>query len=870
MKKYLLFLLIVSSQICYAYKITTINTHWKFSLENRSWHSINLPHTWNNIDAYSDSTYYRGTAFYSKIITMDQELINKECWIQFDGVNAFTDLYINSQFVGSHKGGYTAFRFNISKFLKPGKNEIKVKVNNELDEDYPPLAGDFTIFGGIYRDVSLIIVNKVHIDMNNLSSSGIFLRTPKVNNSTAKVNLSTKLTNNLSKQEEVILEVKIRNHENTLVSEIKKKYLLGGHSSKNIDLNLPEINKPQLWSPNAPNLYLVEINIFNTQKELLDHRLEPLGLRWFRIDPKHGFFLNGKPLKLIGVNRHQDFKGFGNALPDAMHLKDMKLIKQMGCNFLRIAHYPQDQIILQECDRLGILACVEIPMNNRNNVDSKIYWQNAILRQREMVRQNFNHPSVIIWAMMNECLLFYSRKIDSTDPYLKKTGELANTINKTLKEEDPDRLTMIVNSQRPERHLAAGTGISPDIIGWNLYHAWYGPEIFDDRLNNFIAEMHQKFPDKGLMITEFGAGADPRLHSFSPKRWDFSCEYQVKVHKYFMETILTRNDVIGGAVWNFADFASDSRQDTDPKMNSKGLVSYDRIPKNAYYYFETMLSDKPIVRIASKNWKNRSGLADEYNPRTTTQQLQVFSNSDSVRLYINNELVGKEKTDKHHSAYFKVPFTNGRNKLEAISDKASDFAFIYFQLIPYSLQNTYVNFNVSLGSERYFTSRITGENFIPEKPYTKGSWGYVGGKAVIQKGLPAVGTSLNIYKTDDDPVYQSHREEIKEFNFDTSNGKYEITLLFTEPVSAKKKKTLIYELDKGKPTTTHSTDRIFDVEINEVKYLNNFDIFNEFGARTAVSKKIEIDVKDEKGIHIKFIPVKGKTLLSGIKIRTII
>jgi beta-galactosidase len=869
MKKYFLLILILClSQICFSSQKQSINNNWQFSLENGNWKTIDLPHTWNNEDSYSDLPYYRGTGWYKKNITIDKELLSEELYLQFDGVNAFADLYINNKFVGSHKGGYTAFRFNISKFTKEGTNEIKVKVNNELNENYTPLGGDFTIFGGIYRDVSLLIGKKIYIDMDNLSSSGVFLKSTELSETSAKVNLKTKLVNKSSDDNELYFEAKIKNRENQIVSKFKKKYILKDKAVIPIDLTFPEFENPELWSPESPYLYQVDIRLYDTKNELLDQRTETLGLRWFTMDPQKGFFLNGKHLKLIGVNRHQDYEGFANALPDAMHIKDMQLIKQMGCNFLRIAHYPQDHVILEECDRLGILTCIEVPMNNKNNVESEIYRENAILRQREMVRQNYNHPSVVIWAMMNECLLRFPGKYNSKDPYLKKMGELASVINSTLKEEDPDRLTMIVNSQLPERHLDAGTGNTPDIVAWNLYYAWYGPEIFDERLSDFISEMHEKFPGKGLMITEYGAGADPRLHSFSPTRWDFTCEYQVKVHKYFMESILKRDDVIGGAVWNFADFASDSRQDTDPKMNSKGLVSYNRTPKNAYYYYESMLNSKPIVRIASRNWKNRSGIEDEVDSNTCTQELEVFSNLDSISLIVNDKLIETKKTDEHNSATFKVPFVNGLNKLEAKNGEISDALVIDFQLVPLSLKNRYVNFNVSLGSNRYFTSRVTGENYIPEKEYQEGSWGYIGGTAIIQNGLPAVGTALNIYRSDEDPVFQSHREGIVAYQFDVDPGKYEITLLFTEPVTEKKRETLIYELNTNADTRIQSPDRVFDVNVNGITFLKNWNLFKEYGDRTAVSKKLEIETQGN--IKLDFIPVKGKTILSGIKIRKII
>ncbi|BAX81179.1 sugar-binding domain-containing protein [Labilibaculum antarcticum] len=225
MKKQLVLILILCiSKVCFSTQKQSINNNWQFSLENSEWKTIDLPHTWNSEDSYSDLPYYRGTGWYKKNITIDKELLPKELYLQFDGVNAFADLYINNEFVGSHKGGYTAFRFNISKFTKEGINEIKVKVNNELNENYTPLGGDFTIFGGIYRDVSLLIGNKIHIDMDNLSSSGVFLKAQELDETSAKVNLQTKLVNRGKNDNKVYFEAKIKNRENRIVTELRNTF----------------------------------------------------------------------------------------------------------------------------------------------------------------------------------------------------------------------------------------------------------------------------------------------------------------------------------------------------------------------------------------------------------------------------------------------------------------------------------------------------------------------------------------------------------------------------------------------------------------------------------------------------------------------
>ncbi|NOU61939.1 glycoside hydrolase family 2 TIM barrel-domain containing protein [Marinifilum caeruleilacunae] len=874
MGRILLILLLLSFhvQIGKAINSYTINENWQFALEGKAWKTVNLPHTWNAEDAFGDQAYYRGTGIYKKKLSIDSAQVSKALFIQFDGVNAFADLFINDQFVGQHIGGYTAFRFDISNFVHIGENDVKLIVNNELNPNYPPLDGDFTMFGGIYRDAQLIEANKLHIDLDNLSSSGVFIRQKNVSEKNADIFITSKIVNKSEFAKVAELRARIMDANNQVVSTYSKKIKIKPNDQLAIEGKLSSLKNPKLWSPDQPYLYKIIVELYDEDNQELDSRIEPLGIRWFSVDPDKGFYLNGKALKLVGVNRHQDFFGYGNAVPDEAHLKDMRLIKEMGSNFLRIAHYPQDKMILEECDRLGILCCVEVPLNNKNNVFSDEYWQNSMLRQQEMVRQSFNHPSIVIWAMLNECLLRTKLRppYDPEDEYLKKTGEFAAAINSLLKEEDEDRLTMIVNSEKPDIHLAAGTGLTPDIIGWNLYHCWYGEEKFDNTLNDFITRMHQQFPAKGLMITEYGAGADPRISCEDPHRWDFSREYQVKVHKHFMETILGREDVMGGEVWNFADFASGVRQDTDPNINSKGLMTHDRIPKDAYHYYHVMLSDKPIVRIASGEYKQRIGIEDKTGAETCTQKIEVFGKGGDIKLTINGKLIGTKTPDQHNSAVFKVPFINGLNQLEAKCGDVADMVDIHFNLVPFDLDLYAGKINISVGDHRQFVSREpAGQAFVPEKEYTPGSWGYIGGKAIIKNGLPSVGTALNIYRTKDDPLYQSHREDIQAFQFDVNPGYFEINLLFMEPNTKLKKKPLVYELGKGRKRKEKLEKRVFDVLVNGMLVLKNFNIVEEAGARSAMEKKINVEVKNDKGIRIEFVSVEGSTILSGISLRKI-
>lgn len=869
----------------------SINSNWQFykgkttqaDLENTKnivWEDVNLPHSWNKFDVMDDQWgYYRGEGWYKKTVFINPEWKNKSVYLYFEGANQTTEVFINGKKIGSHIGGYTAFSFPINEYLQfenPEKgNQIVVKVDNSYNEDIPPLDADFTFYGGIYRDVFLVASNEVHFDLTNRASDGVFVTTPEVSATSAKFQLKGVVENNSKLTKEVIISTKLLDKNNIEVITLSTTLKLQPNS-KTAFLQLPKaIQNPKLWSPEEPYLYKVVTTISDKKtKQQLDLFSSAVGFRWFSFTADKGFVLNGKPTKLIGANRHQDYKDLANALPDVLAEKDMQLIKDMGGNVVRVAHYPQDQSVLEACDRIGLVAMVETPEVNRIT-ETKAFEENSIEMQREMIRQGFNHPSVFIWAYMNEVLVRprYDDKSQERQTYYKNVAALAQKLENVTREEDPSRYTMIPNHGNFDLYNSVGLTKIPMIVGWNLYSGWYGG-VFSG-LETFLEKHHQVLPDKPMIITEFGADADRRMRSDDPKKFDKTMDYAMLYHKHYLNAIQNLDYVAGGTIWNLVEFNSEGRAESWPHMNNKGIISWDRIPKDAYYFYQARLLNKPVVSIGSKGWTNRSGVLSSENESVFYEDLEVFSNEKEITLKVNGQSLGSQQT-KEGSTIFKVPFKNGNNLVEAFStanESVKDFATIHFTLYAPNLNSAkfpFDNIRISLGDQRQYTDELTHQNWLPEKAYTKGSWGYVGGEVYKMPGNPLIpyGTNKLIKGTENDPIYQTQREGIEAFIFDVPDGKYELTLHFAEFVSGNTREALVYNLVE-KNQKEEKAFRIFDVLVNGQLFLENFGNNTYLEPEKAVDVKTTIYVKDGKGIQVDFKQKTGKTILNGIELKRI-
>ena len=864
--------------------VYTINDGWKFTkgspfeaqlagCDDSSWETVNIPHTWNNKDADDETPgFYRGPAWYRKQLFVDKSQEGRQAVIYFEGANQEVRFYLNGQFVGEHKGGYTRFCFDITPHLRYGQeNLFAIYVNNVYNPNIPPLSADFTFFGGIYRDVYLQFMNPVHIATNDYASSGVYIRTPEVNNSAASVEITTLLTNNTLQPAEIRVENIICDADS---KEVKKTHaeikLASGETKTDISKKI-KIDSPRLWDIDDPYRYMVYTRILDKKKgTLLDEVVNPLGLRWFKFDSEKGFFLNGKGRKLIGTARHQDYFQKGNALRDELHVQDVLLLKEMGGNFLRVSHYPQDPVIMEMCDKLGIVTSVEIPVVNAVT-ETEEFLQNSVEMAKEMVRQDFNRPSVMIWGYMNEIFLRrpYTEGKQLED-YYRFTEKVARALEATIREEDPSRYTMMAYHNMPQYYEDAHLTEIPMIQGWNLYQGWYEPDI--NEFQRLLDRAHKVYKGKVLMVTEYGPGVDPGLHSYQPERFDFSQEYGLVYHKHYLREMMKRPFIAGSSLWNLNDFYSESRVDAVPHVNNKGVVGLNREKKDVYWFYKTALSRRPILVIGNREWKSRGGVVNTVQ-KECIQSVPVFSNAEEVELFVNNKSLGKKKVEDNY-ALFDVPFVGGENLLEAVAvagdSKLRDMLRIQFQLVGSQLKDEAIPFteiNVMLGSPRYFEDRTANVAWIPEQEYKPGSWGFVGGTSYRRKtGFGSMlGSDIDILGTDMNPIFQTQRVGIKSFKADVPNGEYSVYLYWAELESDKEREALVYNLGADSEQT-FAGNRSFGISMNGTTVLDDFNIARDYGYARAVIKKFVVTVKDGKGLSVDFHKKEGEPILNAIRI----
>ncbi|SKA13636.1 glycoside hydrolase family 2 TIM barrel-domain containing protein [Sediminibacterium ginsengisoli] len=865
--------------------ITPLNNAWHFMAgadtdplngKPGQWKQVNLPHTWNIADVMDDTPgYYRGIGWYKKSISIPSSYRNKDVYLFFEGANQETEVFVNGKKAGNHTGGYSAFAIAVNNLLqfndKDNRNEILVKVNNSHDPSIPPLSADFTFFGGIYRELTLVAMNRIHFNNEDHGSAGVFITTPYVNTSNAVLRIHGNLISRENTDRNILLSVKLRNREGKVIvtadTLLKVKDGITAFSKQ-----LDSIRQPHLWTPEDPYLYTVTTTLKDAASgKLLDELQEQTGFRWFRFDAEKGFFLNGKPYKLVGASRHQDREGMGNAVSKKLAREDMKLLKAMGGNFLRVAHYPQDPAVLKACDELGLLASVEIPVVNEIT-ESEAFYENCMMMQTEMIRQHYNHPSVIIWCYMNEILLrpHYNGDKPKQDIYFANITRLAQRLDSITRAEDPYRYTMIANHGDFNKYNVTGLTRIPMLVGWNLYSGWYGGTLKD--FGSFLDRHRKELTDKPLLVTEYGADADPRIRSMKPVRFDKSVEYTTAFHQHYLTEMMKRPFVAAAVVWNLADFNSETREETMPHINNKGLLTWNRKAKDPYYYYQASLLKTPFIRIMSDSWLTRSGIADSATA-TCIQPVQVASNLDSVRLTVNGQPFLLQKNDSIIVSW-NVPFINGDNHITATGYRNGrqyeDRLTVHFRLQPYLLKDKRIPFreiNILLGANRYYIDEKRKQAWLPDQLYRPGSWGSVGGKPFRIEGntrLP-YGTDKNITGTDDDPVYQTQLTGIKEYKLDVADGNYELTLHFAE-LQGSVAGNLAYNLSE----TTGKQERmarVFDVYVNGKLFLEHFDLAGQYGIAKAVAKKWKGQVRGSKGLTISFRAVTGEPVLNALQLR---
>ena len=614
-------------------KTTILNADWLFRYHDGTETRLDIPHTWNNLDGQDGGDdYWRGTCVYEKTFPMPVHGENELVYLQFNGVNASAKVILNGAVIMTHDGGYSTFRSDITGHLKE-ENHMIVEVDNSKNDRVYPQKADFTFYGGIYRDVLLLTVNKNHFDLDHHGGPGIAV-TPTVDGKTGRVNVRTWIT---GKGE---VSIALKDADGNVVA-----------SGTGCDCDLA-IENVHLWDGIAdPYLYSCEA-VLSLDGVAVDAVSTAFGVRFFHVDPQKGFFLNGRSYPLRGVCRHQDWKGIGNALHKEHHDTDMAMIREIGANTIRLAHYQHDQYFYDLCDKYGFVVWAEIPYISEHMPAGR---ENTIQQMTELIIQNYNHPSICVWGISNEITISTRDNKDMLDNH--------RVLNDLVHQLDPTRPTTLAcyavcGPFNPVAHKVS------DLVSWNLYLGWYVPGMF---LNNFWVDFfHWKYPDRCLGYSEYGCECMPHLHSAHPRRGDQSEEYQCKYNEYMLDFFEKRPFMWATHLWNMFDFAADARnQGGEPGMNHKGLVTFDRkIKKDSFYIYKAWWSSEPFVHICGKRFVDRV---------ETITEVKVYSNQNTVTLYAN----GKEVATKTGSRVFTFKVHNlGEMKLEAVSGELRDSAVI--------------------------------------------------------------------------------------------------------------------------------------------------------------------------------------------------
>ncbi|MBE6142597.1 MAG: glycoside hydrolase family 2 protein [Erysipelotrichaceae bacterium] len=615
-------------------RIVNINDGWMFYYRDNDPILVNVPHTWNNLDGQDGGNdYYRGKCIYQKTLIKPDYKNEERIYLQFHGVNSSCNVFINDNKVTSHDGGYSTFRVDITDYLNDEDIIIKVEVDNSINDRVYPQRADFTFYGGIYRDVELLIVSKEHFSLDYYGGSGIQYDA-KVENEDAYVFVKT-----YTNVEEDVL-VQLFDAQGNLIDE---------KIGKDVSLKIENVH---LWDGiNDPYLYRLKASLI-VDSLIKDEVSCYVGVRTFKFDSKKGFYLNGKPYPLHGVSRHQDRKLLGNAITYKHMDEDMKIIKEMGTNSIRLAHYQHNQYFYDLCDREGMIVWAEIPYISEHLSNGN---ENTISQMKELIIQNYNHPSIVMWGISNEITIKDNHRKDM----LKNHHKLQDLCKKL----DSNRTTTLAN-------YAMCTPFHPvtkitDIVAWNLYLGWYVPGLFLNDL--FMWFYHFIYPNRCLGYSEYGAEGMPNLHTKTPHIGDHSEEYQSKYHEYMLKCFKRHQFMWGTYVWNMFDFAADARnQGGEPGMNHKGLVTFDRkTKKDSFYLYKAYWSEEPFIHIASKRYEYREG-------KYTT--IRVYTNQKEVSLYVNDEL---KKVKKGEQVYtFKIKM-NEVNKIKVVSNSLVDETIIY-------------------------------------------------------------------------------------------------------------------------------------------------------------------------------------------------
>ncbi len=829
--------------------------------DDRSWAVVSLPHSWNRVGGhkvgYIGDDTRRGSGWYRLGFNAPAVLPDTEQWLQFDGASIVADVWLNGIHLGQHKGAFSAFRLDASKAIHPGQNELVVRTDNtgskipgSATAEVLPIAGDWFMFGGLYRGVRLITLGATQIDVRDDGGPGVYGRTMQIKDGTATVAITVKLRNDRVAGIPVVSEVAITDATGKIVAEEPKSLILaaGEAQDENYSLLIP---RAHLWQGReAPYLYSIKAILRDSGGRILDEVTQPLGVRVESIDPDTGFTLNGRRLRLYGVAMHQDGGPSGWAVSSLDEQRDMDIIASLGANAVRMLHYQHSQNIYDIADRDGFVVWAEAPLITRPSPygaadPTAAVTTNAEQQLRELIKQDFNHPSIAIWSIANEINLDAWRTGENTH-----ARALLNDMNQLAKRLDPSRPTALASccgavageglagvplSGTP---LESDMGIT-DVVGLNRYYGWYAPSAA--ALGTDLDRMHALFPKTPLALTEYGAGAALSQHTDDPAGGPVFAlgrphpeKVQSYLHQIWWPQIRSRPYIWASWVLCMFDFASDGRMEGDlVHTNDKGLVNFDRTTrKDAFYYYAAQWSHTPFAHL--------NGSGEHVRPYPVID-VTAYSNAARLLLRVNGQSIGWTGCAQGVCAWPSVKLTPGPNNVR-VSGRVGGVTVS---------DATIWQGTAAPGTYRILAGTLTGaatpDGLFGSDVFFAGGVGH--DRRFLTPGTHGVVNDMPIAGATDQALYQSYREGAFAYTLPLPNGRYRVTLNFFEP----------------DPKQT-SGGRVFDVKAGGKTMLANIDVMaGANGAMRTLSRQFTATVADDR-LQLAFVPRRGEALISSLTV----
>lgn len=863
-----------------ARETTPLETDWKFqfgdmdenvvtfAFDDSAWETVAVPHSWNRVGYYNNDlsdhphtpnniNKEQGTGWYRLQFTGPEELQGKRAWLEFDAASRTAEVWLNGRKQGEHRGGFNRFRFDVTADLQLGKtNLLVVKTDNtkptadSSTADVHPISGDFFVHGGLYRSVRLVVTDSVHFDMLDFGGPGVYATTKDITDNQADVMVRSRLTNDRSSDQQISVVSQLLDGQGKVVAT--KQSYVQVKSGETVEATQQfSVDQPALWQgTDNPYLYTLRAELRTDDGQMVDRLDQPFGIRQVAFDADKGFILNGKPYRLHGVAYHQDREGKGWAVSDSDVAEDVAIMREMGANTIRLAHYPHGQRVHELANQYGLILWDEIPLvtswgyGSEHTEVNQALNRNAELQLHEMIRQNFNHPSVAVWGIANEvdfgALLpaFLGSTVSESEdlkPLLKGLADIVAS-------EDPSRASTLANccEQRPGLENSNLPVTSPlvDVAGANRYFGWYYGKAED--LGPHLDKLHQLHPDQPLSVTEYGAGGAISQHTDNPLGGPVDArgetqpeEYLSYIHEQSWNILSQKPYLWGSWVWNGFDFATTVRREGDAiDINTKGLVSYDRaIKKDAFYFYKAHWSAAPTVYITERRYQDRA---------YPTTDMRVYSNANETELTVNGKSYGTRSDCPNKICTWSA--------VQLQSEDNTVIAHGYFaegsksDTVQWNLKADLINaYHIDAGA--LLAASSTAADYGSDNFFSGGE-----AKTVDQTGgwgKPPV--LADIANTEDRELLATYREGTFEYHLPISNGEYRVVLTMMEPDSTLQ-------------------DRQFDVLANGSHLLKDFSILQQAGAPLkAIKKTFRVTVSNGE-LGLIFSADQGGAVVSAIDV----